>query len=222
MGAVALPGLAASAAAAGPADHPDRQLLDLGAEYDRRQLIEDAAYEQEALAWAAYEREEPERSDVLRHRLEDHLVFQFPVSLETDTIAADPKHSDFYTAEEVGLLRYAPPPLDPVRIAEQRQWAGEIAAEHARWTAQCADLRERTGVTAAGTAIEAAVKAQREVARRIATMPATTIAGLQVRARIYADIHGIDLAEEVSTADTTDRLMIFAIIRDLAAMAGNV
>jgi hypothetical protein len=220
LGAAALPGLAASAAA-GSADHPDRQLLELGAEYDRLQAIEDAAYEQEALSWAAYEREEPERSDVLRHRLEDHLVFQFPVSLETETIAADPKLSDFYTADEVGLLRYAPPPLDPGRIAEQRQRAGEITAEHARWVAQCDDLRERSGVTAAGAALEGAVRAQRDVARLIATTPASTIAGLQVRARIFAEIHGIDPAEKVDGTDPTDRLKIFAIIRDLAAMNGE-
>jgi len=221
MGAAALPGIAASAAGAGPADHPDQHQLDLGAEYERLQAIEDAAYEKETLSWAAYEREEPERSDVLRHRLEDHLVFQFPVSLETDTITADPKRSDFYTTEEVGLLRYAPPPLDPARIPDQRRRAGEIAAEHARWMARCADLRERSGVTAAGAALEAAVIAQREVARRIATTSATTIAGLQVRARIYADIHGIDPVHDVDGADTTDRLMIFAIIRDLAAMIGS-
>jgi hypothetical protein len=63
-------------------------------------------------------------------------------------------------------------------------------------------------------AIDELVPEQRLLAKRIAAMPAITVAGLQVRALILVKM----LDEEEDDDDYTDQLMIRAIVRDLIEM----
>jgi hypothetical protein len=58
---------------------------------------------------------------------------------------------------------------------------------------------------------------QRQLAKRIAGIPAATAAGLQVRALILVKM----LDEEEDDDDYTDQLMIRAIVGDLCAMKGQ-
>jgi hypothetical protein len=57
----------------------------------------------------------------MRHRISDHLCgLHLPLGRDTRSLAADPKYSDFYTEDEIKLLKYTPPPMDPADIAVKR------------------------------------------------------------------------------------------------------
>lgn len=78
-------------------------------------------------------------------------------------------------------------------------------------------MRERCGFTAAAAAVEAVLSAQRGVVSRIAAARATTIAGLQVRARVLAEF-----VDQEEAAGGWDRMLIAAIVGDLAAMSETI
>jgi hypothetical protein len=199
--------------AAGQGEHPDAELLELGREYmalDRVIKAADTHYER---CQAAYNACEPTPRDVMRHRIEDHVGgFNLPMSSSTRRLAAEPKHSAFYSEDEIDLLRERPPVEDP---AEQAR-VDAILKEWDRWSEECADLSDEVGVTAALGAIEELVPRQRSLAKQIVAMPATTLAGLQVRALIVTAISG---DKEPAGDDYTDQLMIRAIVRDLVKIA---
>jgi hypothetical protein len=65
-------------------------------------------------------------------------------------------------------------------------------------------------------AIEDLVPRERPLVKRIVAASATTLAGLQVRALIPAEIFG---GEEPNDDDYADQLMIHAIVRDLVKIA---
>ena len=94
-------------------DHPHRELLKLGRRYQdlETRLVAADAYLQQCYNAA----EEPQPSEVLRHRLEDHVFGQQLPMLGTCRIGlcSDAKFNDFYSAEEMKRLRCAPPPIRP-------------------------------------------------------------------------------------------------------------
>jgi hypothetical protein len=158
---------------------------------------------------AAYDAREPVPRDVMRHRIGDHLGgYSLPMTSSTRCLAADLKHSPFYSEDEIDLLRERPPAEDP---AEQAR-VHAILEEWDRWSKECAKLADETGLTEALEFVEDLVPKQRALAKRIATASATTLAGLQVRALIIAETLG---GEEPDDDDYTDQLMIRAIVRDL-------
>lgn len=75
---------------------------------------------------------------------------------------------------------------------------------------------DQTGLTAALEALDELVPRQRPLVKQIVAAPAPTLAGLQVRALILAEIFG---HEEQDDDDYTDQLMIRAIVRDLVKIA---
>jgi hypothetical protein len=214
--AAIMPGAAASAAAR-PANRSDRELLELGREYMRLNDLERAADERHARCSKAYEDARRDPSDVMRHRIEDHLCgLSLPVGPKTRSIAANPEHSDFYTGDEIKLLRHAPPPWNPEDTPAQKARADEIVREWDRWSAECDAFADEVGLTEAEAAIDEIVTSKRSLANRIAAMPATTLAGLRARALILADIIGEDVIDE---GDCAYELMIRAIVRDLTRIS---
>jgi hypothetical protein len=159
----------------------------------------------------AYEDAEPVPGDVMRHRIEDHLCgFRLPIGPKTRAIAAESKHSSFYSDDEIKQLKNAP----AVRDADERARVEEILAEWDRWNAECVALADRVGLTAADEAIVELVRSQSSLIKRIAAIPATTIVGLRVRAMVLVPI----LDEDGYDEDYDDQILIRAIVRDLCAM----
>jgi hypothetical protein len=186
---------------------PDAELLELCREYQR---LEQAIKAADAVV-EAYRVQEPEPRDVMRHRIEDDVCrFNLPIGPNTRSLAADLKHSALYSEGELDQLRDWPA---AGRLAEQAR-VQKILAEWDRWNEECGVLNAMLGVDEAIEAIDEFVPGQRLLAKRIAAMPATTLAGLQVRALILVKM----LAEEEDDDDYTDQLMIRAIVRDLLAM----
>jgi hypothetical protein len=191
--------LAAGAAANVPAiaavasidDHPDAELIELGREYQRLAALEKAVDEHYARCQAAYEEAEPEPRDVMWHRIEDHVAFglNLPILPGTGAIARDLKQSAFYSADEIARLRFSPPPWRDDKIPEQKSRIEEIGAEWVRW---CGELDDLADATAALDTIDEISASMRSLAKKIAAKPATTIAGLQVRATILNQIRSED------------------------------
>ena len=208
---VALPSIASAVAA-----HPDRELIALGGEYDRLLHIKNEAYDHQQACCQAYEEVAPIPRDVMRHTLEDWFMYHLPVCEGTTSLAADIRHGSFYLKSEIDLLPYAPPTQDPADMPAAKARATDIAKEFARWTAECEALMESCGVHAAARALAGAIAAHRAMAGRIAFTPAKTLAGLQVRATIVAQIYddGMPDIEHL----TTDEQMMWSIVRDLVAI----
>jgi hypothetical protein len=209
-----LAALAAGAAANVPAiaafatgDHPDRELLELGREY---QKLEAAIHAADAVV-KAYNEQEPQPRDVMRHRIEDHICrFNLPIGPNTRSLAADPQYAVFYSEDEIDELRDWPADRNP----DERARVQVILAEWDRWNEECGGLNEALRVDEATEELEDLVPRRRQLAKLIAAMPAETPAGLQVRALILAAM----LDEEDDEDDYTDQLMIRAIVRDLIKM----
>jgi hypothetical protein len=235
--------LAAGAAANVPAiatvtaagdHHPDAELIELGAEYQRLAILEQAADEHYARCSEAFDEAEPEPRDVMRHRIEDHVAggLNLPILPGTGAITRDLKHSAFYSADEIARVRFSRPPWSDDKIPEQNARIEEIGAEWARWCKELEDLSDETGVTEALDTIDEIVATMRSLAKKIAATPATTVAGLQVRATILSQIRSeIDHDQQEVGEDhegdddetddedvCTDDLMIRAIVRDLVKM----
>lgn len=89
------------------------------------------------------------------------------------------------------------------------------AALDAAWAAQ--DAIEEAG----GDGFDEAYAAALAVARRIEALPATTLAGLRVKARVVAWCHGGEpiAADDLVAGHATDMRMVAAIVRDLLATA---
>jgi hypothetical protein len=85
------------------------------------------------------------------------------------------------------------------------------------WHAECEELAEEFGVWEARDATDEVVANLRSLEKRLAAMPARTLAGLHMRAMVLAEIFG----EAEEDEDDTDQLMIRAIVRDLCAMTGQ-
>lgn len=66
---------------------------------------------------------------------------------------------------------------------------------------------------AAEEAVEHVLAMKRALGKEIAAVPAKTLAGIRVRAMIVADI-----VEDTGEDDSTDDLLISAIVRDILAM----
>ena len=213
LAAGAAANLPAIAAVAG-GDHPDRELLELGREYGQlREAIKAADAQYEACS-PAFEEREPVPRDVMRHRITDHLCgLKLPI-LNTcrGGISCDDGRNAPYSKEEVDLLRDWPD-RDPAGKAR----AAEIVTEWDRWTGEWDALEHETGVAEALKTIEELVPKEGELARRIAAMPATTLAGLQVRATILAQMFAEE-EEDEEGKNYIDRLLIRAVVRDLCAM----
>jgi len=111
---------------------------------------------------------------------------------------------------EIDLLRERPPAEDEAEQARVQ----EILEEWDRWSEECADFVDETSLTAALESLDEIVPTQRSVAKRIVDMPATTLAGLQVRALIVAEIFG-----DQEPDDYINQLMVRAIVRDLVKIA---
>jgi hypothetical protein len=204
-------------AAVAGGDHPDRELLGLGREYLRLRAAERAADEHSARCYEAYERVEPGPSDALRHRIEDHLGLHLPV-LDTcrGGISSDVGRNDLYSISEILRLNHTPPP-SPSLIEVQKVRIAAIQSAWERWHAECKELAEEFGVWEARDATDEIVANLRSLEKRFAAMHATTLAGLQMRAMILAEIFGGAEVDE----DDTDQLMIHAVVRDLCAMTGQ-
>ena len=203
--AASLPPAIAAGAAGG---HPDAELLELGREYQR---LEQAIKAADAVV-ASYNNAVRPPRDVMRHRIGDHLSsFRLPVGPTTRSISIVPEHSALYSEDEIAQLQDWPADRHP----DERARVEEILAEWDRWNEECDVLAETMGVNLACDQIEELVPAQRKLAKRIASAPATSLAGLRVRALILVDMFD----EEEDEDATTDKLMIWSIVRDLIKMA---
>jgi hypothetical protein len=159
-------------AAVAGGDHPDRELLELGRQYDQLRAAIKAADARYEACSPAFEEREPVPRDVMRHRITDHVCgFQLPI-LNTcrGGISCDDGRNAPYSEEEVDLLRDWPD-RDPA----EKLRAAEIVAEWDRWTAEWDALEHETGVAEALETIEGLVAREGPLARRIAAMPATTL-----------------------------------------------
>jgi hypothetical protein len=102
-------------------------------------------------------------------------------------------------------------PAEATRVAE-------ILAEWERWTAECIAHDEALRLDKAYWELEDLVLKQRPLVERIVAIQATTIAGLQVRARILSSIADYPDGEE-DKPETLDLLAIRALVRDLMKIA---
>ena len=148
--------------------------------------------------------------------MEDHVFgLHLPLLDRRGGLSSDPKRNCFYSEHEIDRLHYAPPPSDPAMIPEQQARIQEITSAWEGRVAECEKAEAAAGLTAAAEAIDGIVGEQRTIAKKIAALPATTLAGVRVRAVILVRI----IAEEDQDEDAcTDQLMIWAIVRDLIAM----
>ncbi|MBB3936583.1 hypothetical protein [Aureimonas phyllosphaerae] len=108
------------------------------------------------------------------------------------------------------LTPWSTPTLPPQPDAELMSLG---VALDAAWASQ--DAIEETG----GAGFDEAYAAALAVAGRIEALPATTLAGLQVKARVVAWCHGGEPIPTDDTVDgrTTDMRMVAALLRDLLA-----
>lgn len=215
--AAALIPVAPALAAGGKGTGPDAELIELGRRYLDLVALETAAEE-------AYDRccEAcicPEKPEALRHRLEDHaggLHLPFLEAQLPHGLSSDPSLNPFYVGGEVMRLRYAPPPFDPAEIPVQRARIAEIEREHEAWLERCRAADQAAGVEAAQEATDEIVTAMRSLAQQIASLRATTLVGMRVRALVISDLM---LDENSDESDgTTDELIVSAMIRDLLSI----
>lgn len=96
-------------------------------------------------------------------------------------------------------------PVQQARIAE-------IVGAWEAWL-EVGEADEKAGVTATEETIDRIVEEMRSLAKAIAAMRATTLAGMRVRASILAAVLDDDADEDAAT----DELMIHALVRDLLA-----
>lgn len=201
-------------------DHPDREILDLGRRYFELVAAEAAADE-------AYERacdsvQEVERPSALRHRMEDHIFDFGCFNLHFDErtrphggFSADASLNAFYTPKEIRLLPYSPPPFDLDMIPAQKARIEEIEQAWRAHLDRFHAAEEAAGINTAEEAIDQIAVMKRAIVEEIAAAQATTLAGLQVKARILAEADCNRSDEEAPT----EELITAAIVRDLLAMA---
>jgi hypothetical protein len=96
----------------------------------------------------------------------------------------------------------------------------EILEEWDRWSAECAALRDATGLNAAQEADENLIHTQKVIVDKIVAMPATTFAGLAVRARLLQRIYDEFELEDVGY-NTNHHDLIRALMRDLDVLVGG-
>lgn len=195
--------------AAPPAVHPDQALLDLGRQYQVALDAEDAACDAWTGAWAAAREAQPVMPDALRHRINDHFEFQFPVLGETEKISDCPL-SDFYNETEIAYLRTM-----PHRTEGGRARADEVILAWDQHHDVCAALAASMGCNEAKAAYREAVAARQAIGDAIVASRATTLQGLAMRAGIVVALIGDD---DEPDHLTTDEKMMQAIVRDLARM----
>jgi hypothetical protein len=195
----------------------DAELVDLERRYFQLSALEEAADENYNRCAEAYR--EPGRPDALRHRIEDHTCGLNLPRLSRHDLSADITNNAFYTEREVELVRHAPPPWNLEALAEQQARIAEIEVASEAWLDVCEVAREASGLGAAEAAVEKIVSEKRSVAMTIATTPARTMVGIEIRMRILSHIYDDEFAdlcaEEIDEDSTTEELMRSAILRDL-------
>lgn len=201
---------------------PDAALLELGLRYDRLRVATEAALIHLEERQAAYADQTPQPRDVMRHRIEDHVCsgLNMPILPDTGAVTADPKHSAFYSMGEIKLLEHSPPPWNVDLIPAQKARAQGIAEEWRRWKAECSDLRDAIGLSAAEEAWDALDDDLQAIIEQIGAEPATTIAGLSVRARLLQQIYN-DLDLDDVGYNNNHHVLVRALIRDVAALVGR-
>ena len=228
------------AATAGP--HPDEALLDLGRQYRAAKEAEEAALEVMDAASDAFADTTPtppalmvnegdhelfgflrlsaskdrsdgyDYADVTRLRKEHRtkLVCTL-IDIKTGSRTSVPNtRVDFdpYTTEL---------PTTSVPFPEAQVRADEIIVAWDTLLQLREEADETTGYSAASDVYDAATDARLALVEKIAAQKATTLEGLCVRAMIVAGIHA-DRDLDPEDTHTTDETMLWATIRDLAAM----
>jgi len=226
--AVAISATAAPVAVA--ASHPDAELLALGRQWEESA----AALDANRTAFDAAE-ERIEQIEIL----EPEELFQQPQDFSLGLIDAHTRHDGrrWYVYDRIDDLRTKPRMKQdwsqvtkgpkgeqfcawvPDPKAQAR--ADEIVAAYDRWQAALAKAEEDSGLAAAEAEHRRLETINSDLRERIALMPARTIEGLAVKARIYAwFLDGMDQIEseferQVETNGPTDETIMLAMVRDL-------
>lgn len=209
---MATAGLSAGPARAAAGTGDDAELVALAGRWHRTRAAENAAKAELLALQAAFDAEAPEPRDVMRHRLDD-VRLMLPIG--RDTVIADDAAGSFYNVDEIEHFPYCPPPWDPADMPAAVARKAEISAEHERWMAERAGLMDRIGLTAAGEAYERASDERIALSTAIAEMPARTLAGLQAKANVAAEL----TAAELPIDHAQRNALVRSIIRDLAEVA---